>query len=82
MAQWVKDLALALLWLRSYPWHRDFHVPWVQPRKNLFFQVGWCYFIALEYSTHEFLNLAATKWVFSWGSKKAARTGRNEDYNR
>ena len=39
VAQWVKDLALSLLWLWSLLWHefdpwpRNFHIPWVQPKK-------------------------------------------------
>ena len=37
MAQWAKDLALLLLWLRSVLWHRfspwpgNFHMPWAWP---------------------------------------------------
>ena len=26
MAQWVRDLALSLLWLRFDPWPRNFHM--------------------------------------------------------
>ena len=39
MAQWVKDLVLSLLWLRSqlwcgfYPWPRNFCVLWERPHK-------------------------------------------------
>ena len=38
--QWVKDLALSLLWLGSLLWRRfdtwpgNFHMPWVQPKKE------------------------------------------------
>ena len=45
-AQWVKDLALLQLWCRSQlhlrfdPWSRNSHVPWVQPKKNLFCSLG------------------------------------------
>ena len=40
MAQWVKDLALSLLWLGSRLWGRfglwprNFHMPWVWPKKR------------------------------------------------
>ena len=34
MAQWVKDLALLLLWLELDPWPRNFCMPWVWPRKR------------------------------------------------
>ena len=40
MAQWVKDLVLSLLWLRSLLccrfncWPRNFHMPWTQPKKK------------------------------------------------
>ena len=40
MAEWVKDLELLQLWHRSKlwlgfdPWPRNFHVPWVQPKKK------------------------------------------------
>ena len=40
MAQWVKELALWLLWLGSLlrhafdPWPRNFHMPWVQPKRK------------------------------------------------
>ena len=39
MAQWVKDLALSLLWLWLQLWHRfdprpgNFCMPWVWPQK-------------------------------------------------
>ena len=40
MVQWVKDLALSLLWLGSLlwcqfkPWPRNFHMPQVQPKNS------------------------------------------------
>ena len=40
MAQWVKDLALSLLWLQSLLWHRfdpwpgNFHMPLAWPGKK------------------------------------------------
>ena len=34
VAQWVKDLALALLWHRFDPWLRSFWMPQVQPKKK------------------------------------------------
>ena len=34
VAQWVKDLALSLLWLRFDPRSRTFHTPPVQPKKK------------------------------------------------
>ena len=39
VAQWVKDPVLSLLWLglilwcRFNAWPRNFHMPWVQPKK-------------------------------------------------
>ena len=30
----VKDLALSLLWLRFYPWPRNFYMPWAWPKKK------------------------------------------------
>ena len=41
VAQWVKDLVLSQLWLRSLPWcrfdpwPRNFHVPQAPPRKEI-----------------------------------------------
>ena len=41
-AQWVKDLALSLLWLKSLlwyrfnPWSRKFCMPWAWPKKAIF----------------------------------------------
>ena len=41
VAQRVQDPALSLQWLRWLPWHgfhlwpRNFHMPWVRPKKNL-----------------------------------------------
>ena len=38
LAQWVKDPALPLLWLRLLlwrgfdPWPGNFHMPWVRPK--------------------------------------------------
>ena len=34
MIQWVKDLALSLLWHRFDPWPGNFHVPQAEPKKN------------------------------------------------
>ena len=34
VAQWVKDLALSLLWLRFDPRPGNFHIPPVQPKKK------------------------------------------------
>lgn len=40
LAQWEKELALSLLWLRLLLWHwfspwpRNFHLPWAQPKKK------------------------------------------------
>ena len=34
MAQWIKDLALLQLWLGFSPWPRNFHMPWVWPKKK------------------------------------------------
>ena len=40
MAQWVKDLALSLLWLGSLLWHKfdpwpwNLHMPWTWPKKQ------------------------------------------------
>jgi len=34
VAQWVKGLALLLLWHRLNPWPRNFHIPWMQPQKK------------------------------------------------
>ena len=40
MAQWIKDLALSLLWSGSLlwrgldPWSRTFCVPWARPREK------------------------------------------------
>ena len=40
MAQGVRDLVLSLQWLESLLWHgfdswpRNFHIPWVQPKKK------------------------------------------------
>ena len=40
VAQWVKDAALSLLWLRPLlwqgfdPWPGNFHMPWVRRRKE------------------------------------------------
>ena len=33
-AQWVKDLALPKLWLGLDPWLKNFHMPWVWPKKK------------------------------------------------
>ena len=41
MTQWVKDLALSLLWLWLQlwcgfdPWPRNFRMPWTWPKKDL-----------------------------------------------
>ena len=41
VAQWVKNLALSLQWLRSLlwpsfnPWPRNFPMPWVQPKTKI-----------------------------------------------
>ena len=38
VAQWIRDLALSLQWLRSLPWHGfdpwpgNFHITWVQKK--------------------------------------------------
>ena len=34
MAQWVKDLALSLLWQEFDPWPGNFQMPWGQPKKK------------------------------------------------
>ena len=34
MAQWVKDLAVSLWWLKFDPWPGNFHMPQVQPKKD------------------------------------------------
>ena len=33
MAQWVKDLALSLLWHEFDPWTENFQKPWVCPKQ-------------------------------------------------
>ena len=35
MAQWIKDPALSLLWLRFSPWPGNFCMSWAQPKKNI-----------------------------------------------
>ena len=32
--QWVKDLALSLLWCEFDPWLGKFHMPWVRQKKK------------------------------------------------
>ena len=34
VAQWVKDLALSLLWQEFDPWPGNFQMPWGQPKKK------------------------------------------------
>ena len=34
MFQWVKDLALSLLWCEFDPWLGKFHMPWVRQKKK------------------------------------------------
>ena len=34
MVQWVKDLALSLLWHGFHPWPWNFHMPQEQPKKK------------------------------------------------
>ena len=34
VAQWVKVLALSLLWYKSNPWPQNFQMPWVQQNKQ------------------------------------------------
>ena len=40
VVQWVKDMTLSLqglgmlLWREFDPWPRNFHMPWVQPKKK------------------------------------------------
>ena len=34
VAQWVEDPVLSLLWCGFDPWLRNFHMPWMQPKKN------------------------------------------------
>ena len=38
MVQRVKNLALPLLRCGFQPWPENFHVPWVQPEKNVYIQ--------------------------------------------
>ena len=48
VAPWVKDLALSLLWLGLllsrdfHPWPRNFHTPWVWPKKRAPITWGVC----------------------------------------
>ena len=40
VVQWIKDLVLSLLWLRLLLWHRfnpwprNFHMPWMHPKRK------------------------------------------------
>ena len=34
MAQWVKDLALSLLWRGFDPWPGNFRIPWAWPKQT------------------------------------------------
>ena len=36
VTQWVKELALSLLWRGFDPWPRNFPMLWVYPKKKLF----------------------------------------------
>ena len=36
VAQWVKDLALSLLWRGFDPWPGNFHIPWLWPKIKKF----------------------------------------------
>ena len=37
VAQWVKDLALSLMWCWFDPWPGNFHMQWVWPKRHTFF---------------------------------------------
>ena len=41
MAQWVKVLALSLLWCGFAPWPKNFHMPWTRPKKELQCTLFW-----------------------------------------
>ena len=70
-AQWVKDLALLQLWhrlqllLRFYPWPRNFHMLWVQPKKKVYD----CQDLPYIHSARDFIPL---NFKFYWNlcSKK------------
>ena len=67
MAQWVKDLALSLLWSRFDPWPRSFCILWVQPKPNRHSKNFVCFYLKLM-SVYSFTRLWIQSFMYWFSS--------------